>query len=76
MAIVYRCRHCGVRVGTIETSFVDMHRLGLSLLSEEERVEMIQYEKDGEITVQTICEDCQEALMRQPDLHQWKTFIQ
>lgn len=76
MSITYRCRHCGVYLGTIDASFVETKRLGLSVLTEEERMEMIHYEKDGTMTILIICEDCQETLMRHPDFHQWNTFIQ
>jgi hypothetical protein len=37
---------------------------------------MIDYLPNGDIYVKTICEDCQEALDRNPDFHQCEKFIQ
>lgn len=76
MSLKYFCRHCGVMVGEVEQQKVHSERLGFNHLTEQERMEMIQYEPNGDIRVKTICEDCQEALERNPDLHQWDTFIQ
>lgn len=76
MAILYRCRHCGTAVGQLEDSAVHSEQLGFHHLTNDERKEMIQYEQNGDITVKTICEDCQEALERNPEFHQWQTFIQ
>lgn len=50
--------------------------LGFHQLSDQERQEMISYNPNGDIHVKAICEDCQEALERNPDLHQHDTFIQ
>jgi hypothetical protein len=36
---------------------------------------MISYQPNGDIHVKTICEDCQEALTRNPELHQYEKFI-
>lgn len=76
MAICYQCRHCGTEVGTIDANRVSAERLGFHHLTADERKEMIHYEQNGDITVQTVCEDCQEALERNPEFHQWDTFIQ
>jgi hypothetical protein len=76
MALHYFCRHCGVKVGSIEQRSVYSEHLGFNQLSDEERTEMIAYQTDGNIHVKTICEDCQEALERNPDLHQYESFIQ
>ncbi|KEZ49692.1 MULTISPECIES: anti-sigma-F factor Fin family protein [Metabacillus] len=76
MALHYTCRHCGVKVGTIDSVSVYSEQLGFQHLSQEERREMISYEQNGDIQVKTICEDCQEALERNPDYHQLQRFIQ
>ncbi|MRX72958.1 DUF2757 family protein [Bacillus lacus] len=75
MALHYHCRHCGVKVGTLQQSAVHSEELGLHQLSPQERQEMVSYSDDGHIHIQTICEDCQEALERNPDLHQHEKFI-
>lgn len=77
MKMNYSCRHCGTDLGVLDTNeAVSFEKLGLSSLSIEERMEMIQYEPDGSISIKSICEDCQEALSKNPEYHQWTTFIQ
>lgn len=76
MAIHYNCRHCGVNVGTIDSSSLHSESLGLQFLTNDERKDMIAYQSNGDITIKTICEDCQEALERNPEFHQYEQFIQ
>lgn len=76
MNIKYKCRHCGTEVGTINNQYFHTHKLGFDQLDVDERQEMIQHETSGDITVKTICEDCQEALERNPEYHEWENFIQ
>ncbi|MGM0838768.1 MAG: anti-sigma-F factor Fin [Bacillota bacterium] len=76
MAIHYNCRHCGHRVGTIENRSVYTEHLGFHQLTDSERQEMIAYQQNGDIHVKTICEDCQEALERNPAWHETESFIQ
>ncbi|RAS75030.1 anti-sigma-F factor Fin family protein [Priestia endophytica] len=76
MSIHYVCRHCGHKVGTLEGKVVDTEKLGFNHLTNEERTSFIQYAEDGSMSVNVICEDCQEALERNPDFHQYSTFIQ
>ena len=76
MAIHYHCRHCSYKVGTIENSTVYAETLGFHQLSADERKEMINYQQNGDIHVQTICEDCQETLDRYPEFHEYESFIQ
>lgn len=75
MAIHYHCRHCGVEIGAINDVLIHSKDIGLHTLTEEERRDMIRYEADGHVTIKTICEDCHEALNRNPDLHQYDYFI-
>lgn len=76
MAIHYNCRHCGTRIGTIEKTSVTSESLGLDKLTEQERMEMVSYDSAGDIYITSICEDCQEALERNPDYHQFGFLIQ
>ena len=76
MALHYHCRHCSVKVGSIDNISVSSQQLGFDLLSNDERQEMIIYQQNGDIEIKTICEDCQDALNRNPDLHQYESFIQ
>lgn len=70
MAIKYQCRHCGIPIGTIDDNTVDSEKLGLSTLSDEERMEMISYDSSGDVQIKSICEDCHESLERNPDYYQ------
>lgn len=70
MALKYQCRHCGVQIGTIDSMSVDSEQLGLSTLTDEERMEMVTYDSNGDIQVKAICEDCHESLERNPDYYQ------
>ncbi|OIJ14462.1 peptide ABC transporter permease [Anaerobacillus arseniciselenatis] len=76
MAIHYRCRHCGFDVGKIEEHNLNSEQLGFHQLDSNERTEMIEYDDDGHMHVKTICEDCHEALDRNPQFHENQTFIQ
>jgi hypothetical protein len=76
MALHYHCRHCGVNVGSIDNISVSSEQLGFDHLTNDERQEMITYQQNGDILIKTICEDCQDALNRNPDLHQYESFIQ
>lgn len=76
MAILYHCRHCGLNMGKLDLEMATSTQLGFDHLDERERQEMVQYDQQGDIHVKVICEDCQEALDRNPELHQLDTFIQ
>ncbi|WP_096203247.1 anti-sigma-F factor Fin family protein [Bacillus sp. FJAT-45350] len=76
MAINYHCRHCGLEMGTLEATGLSSDSLGFHHLDEQERQEMIRYDNEGNVHVNVICEDCEEALNRNPDYHQFHTFIQ
>lgn len=75
MAIYYYCRHCNVQVGKIEETLVSATQLGFDHLTAEEKKEMIDYDSDGNVYVKVICEDCQEALERNPLLHLYGNII-
>ncbi|MGP7819510.1 anti-sigma-F factor Fin family protein [Niallia sp. 01092] len=70
MAIHYHCRHCGVKIGTIDSKTVETNQLGLHVLTEEDRSEMITYSTNGEVFIKSICEDCQESLMKNPHYYE------
>ena len=76
MALHYYCRHCGVKVGSLDESAVQSEALGFHHLTNEERNDMISYRENGDLHVQNIWEDCQGGLERNPDYHQYHTFIQ
>ncbi len=76
MPIRYYCRHCNTPMGEVDSERIEAKSLGFDTLSEEERMDMITYHSNGDILVKSICEDCQEALERNPDFHSLHTFIQ
>jgi hypothetical protein len=75
MAIHYHCHHCGTNLGSIEQPSIHSETLGLHKLTDQERQEMITYDSAGDIRITAICEDCQEALERNPDYHQYDYLI-
>ncbi|PLR93301.1 anti-sigma-F factor Fin family protein [Bacillus sp. T33-2] len=75
MAIHYFCRHCGVKIGSLHRMSVHADHLGIHKLTDEERHDMVTYENTGDIHIKSICEDCQEALERNPDLHEHDYLI-
>ncbi|MGG0739903.1 anti-sigma-F factor Fin [Niallia taxi] len=70
MAIHYNCRHCGVKLGSIDESSVETARLGFDMLTEQERAEMINYTEAGDIHIKAICEDCHESLAKNPGYYE------
>lgn len=75
MAIHYYCRHCGMKMGTINQLSIYTEKLGLHKLNDQERQDMIHYDPNGDINITSICEDCQESLERNPDYHQYDFLI-
>ncbi|MEK3888942.1 anti-sigma-F factor Fin family protein [Bacillus sp. FSL K6-3431] len=75
MLIHYQCRHCAAKMGTIEGVSLNIEQLGIHLLTNEERQEMVAYHSNGDIHIQAICEDCHETLLKNPDLHQYDYLI-
>lgn len=59
MYLRYVCRHCGEELGRFDLTQVDESRLGLDVLTSEERSEMMYADPDGsQTTVQIVCDDC------------------
>jgi hypothetical protein len=75
VAIHYHCRHCGTNLGSIEQASIHSETLGLHKLTNLERQEMVAYDPSGNIHITSICEDCQEALERNPEYHQYDFLI-
>ncbi|QKY70895.1 anti-sigma-F factor Fin family protein [Lentibacillus sp. CBA3610] len=76
MPIVYKCRHCGQEIGKLNQQMVDTSMLGLDQLSSEEKRDMISYESNGDVTIKSICESCEESLGSHPQYHELDYFIQ
>ncbi|PYZ91582.1 peptide ABC transporter permease [Salipaludibacillus keqinensis] len=74
MAVHYYCRHCNSKVGLIDSA-VDSRQLGLQQLTEQEKQEMIEYDKEGHVHIRTICEDCEQTLIEYPNYHEQESFL-
>lgn len=70
LSIHYQCRHCGVKLGTLEVDSIDTERLGLNKLTDEERQDMVSYQSSGDIHIKSICEDCHESFDKNPEYYQ------
>lgn len=75
MAITYICRHCKQHIGTLEKHKVDAAMLGLHALSNSEQREMVQHTGEGEMQIQTICDQCEETLKTHPQYYELDYFI-
>ncbi|WLD93463.1 anti-sigma-F factor Fin family protein [Alkalihalobacillus sp. AL-G] len=76
MNIYYSCKHCRTPIGKIDVDSVNTVNLGFDHLSENERQEYLSYDEDGQLHVKSICEDCYEMLIKNPDYHALDSFIQ
>ncbi|KGX90080.1 hypothetical protein N781_08525 [Pontibacillus halophilus JSM 076056 = DSM 19796] len=76
MSVKYYCRHCHTKVGELPHQLTDGYQLGLEDLTEDERNMMIQHKNDGSLYVQTICENCQDTLEKNPHYHELDYFLQ
>lgn len=75
MAVIYKCRHCKQEIGELSEEVVDTYQLGLHELTEEEQLEMVRFQEDGNMQIQTICESCQDTLESNPQYHEQDYFI-
>lgn len=76
MPIVYKYRHCNQEIGKLDQRMVDTSMLGLDQLSTEDKRDMISYEANGNVTIKSICESCEESLGSHPHYHELDYFIQ
>lgn len=77
MAIVYKCRHCKHVMATLHhPEQFTLKQLGLEELSNEDKQEMIQHKRNGDLHIQIICESCEEMLKQNPHYHELDSFIQ
>lgn len=75
MTIHYHCRYCKTEVGTLpfhkEETLHKLHRLEIGEIDD-----FIEKDAEGRMTVQCICEQCEQALRRYPDYHILKRWLQ
>jgi Protein of unknown function (DUF2757) len=70
--VEYMCKHCQHKVGEVHQpswTYADAeNRLGIGQLTAAERMESVSYQSSGTMRVQTVCENCQQALEHNPEL--------
>ncbi len=75
MAIRYRCRHCNTEIGVLpfdsEESIRKLHQL-----NEQDAKEFIRHEQNGDKTVESICEHCEDSLKKFPNYYALKNWLQ
>ncbi|MDQ0209190.1 anti-sigma-F factor Fin family protein [Alkalicoccobacillus murimartini] len=76
MAVHYTCKHCKMSIGTLSHTVESSEELGINVLDNSHRDEVLTYAENGDIHVRAICEDCHEALTRNPTLYELDSFIQ
>ncbi len=68
MSVKYICRHCNMSMGQIEKEDVTEYQLGFHFLTPEERMDILTYGANGDVTVKIVCDYCKQALERHPEL--------
>lgn len=66
--IRYVCKYCGQHLGEIDSKTVSNEQLGIHSLTPMELKSIITYESNGDMIANVICEYCQEALEKNPEL--------
>jgi hypothetical protein len=55
---------------------LDLEKIGWNVLSTEEKNQLMNYQQDQTVTLQSICENCQQLLDQNPQYHELDYFIQ
>lgn len=76
MSFIYVCRHCKHAIGEVGQRTFSTSRLGLDQLTSIEKKDMIHYHENGDVYIQSICENCEESLNSHPHYHELDFFIQ
>jgi len=66
--IRYVCKHCGTQLAAFDSNQQTEASLGLQSLTHEERDSIITFESNGDMVANVICEYCEEAVARNPEL--------
>ena len=59
MRLIYRCSECGKIIDYLELASFDQRSLGLNILTEQEKKDIIDI-KEGEIYINLTCNQCLE----------------
>ncbi|MGP4042517.1 anti-sigma-F factor Fin [Gracilibacillus sp. D59] len=76
MTLLYTCKHCGTEIGRLRPQMLDLEKIGWNVLSTEEKHKLMNYQQNQTVTLQSICEDCQQLLDQNPQYHELDYFIQ
>lgn len=68
MMIKYVCKFCGQELGEFDESQVNQSQLGFQSLTPLEQQSIINYMSNGDIVANIICDYCEEALEKNPEL--------
>lgn len=72
MRFEYVCRYCKQPVGAVDQAlwtYADgAQRLGLHHLDKDHQQEVIQSQQGNSVQVQTVCEQCEQAVNMHPEL--------
>lgn len=76
MAVRYQCRHCDTEIGSLPFESAKETILELQKMNEAEEEQYLLLDKDGQMTVRCICEECEQSLRKFPDYYSLKKWIQ
>lgn len=78
VAIRYNCRHCKTEIGSIPFGSARETLRLLEKLDEEEKEEerYLTLGENGDLTVRTICEQCEQSLQSHPNYYTFTKWLQ
>ena len=74
MRLIYKCKECGKIIECLELVSFDEHSLGLNILTEQEKKDIIDI-KDEEIYINLTCNQCLENYDWEDVLYKYHTQI-
>lgn len=57
MTVIYKCSECGKVIDKIEAEGIDKQSLGINILTEEERKDIIETQEDN-LQINITCDQC------------------
>lgn len=75
MGIRYECKHCGTNIGEIGFEHYGSVQNSLTNWTDEEKNEMITHQ-NGNMNINTVCENCQEELQSNPNYYEYGHYVQ
>ncbi len=75
MGIKYQCKHCGTDIGEIGFEHFETVQTGLQKFTKEEQESSVSHE-EGNMQIQVVCDECQQALESNPQFYEYGHYIQ